>query len=103
MNYKKIFFILDRFVPKKKIWGFLCQPGDITNAIAMWEYLINNKLYIKHKVVPIWIGTLKQKSFIINRFGEKTLFYKRKSIKGLFNLLFSELAFITHGPTLFLK
>lgn len=104
MNYKTIFSILDLFIPKKNnIWIFLCQPGDITNTIAIYEYLINHKENNKHNLTFVWIGNANQKHFILNRFGEKTLFFERKSVKGLYYLLFSKIAFITHGPKIFLK
>ena len=108
---RKLFNIINKFVPKGKYIIFHSFTDVSDNSLAMYLYIKNNKTKMTNDFKLVWlIKDMKKidiyknllKNYGVDLFDD-TIFVKRMSIKGLFFFMRSKYIFCTHGINSFIK
>lgn len=98
----KILSGINRIVPKRKIIIFNSFPDISGNSLALYEYIIKNRLDIVQKYKLIWnIGEMSIDDAVrILQFRtgkKKHIVKKKRSIKGIMLFFLSQYIISTHG------
>jgi CDP-glycerol glycerophosphotransferase (TagB/SpsB family) len=91
---KKLFYLLDLLIPKKKRIVFSSFPDLSDNAFALFEFMLNDVRLKNYSFV--WLTEKEPSNYLT--FNKPNIFIiKKNSLKGIYFYLSSSIAFYTHG------